>query len=246
MFHPDAPLRTANKPLRVPTQTVEAAMALTSCERLYHHHLVAGLQRHVEVDAVGDHARVDEHRHMLAHRPLLVKDVIAHVRRSAKCGMQGFAQCGRAHVLRCAVDVARQGGSEFDVGHRAILRRAYLAINSLSCGCSSSWMFSLIAPGTRLRAKSRYIVGTTKMVSSVPSDMPPTITQPIWMRLSAPAPCAVASGTAPSTIAPVVIRIGRRRCDAAFATASTSSSPNSRSWFANSTIRMPCLVIRPT
>ena len=41
--------------------------------------------------------------------------------------------------------------------------------------------------------------------------MPPTITQPICWRLSAPAPCASASGTAPSTIAAVVIRIGRRR-----------------------------------
>ena len=41
--------------------------------------------------------------------------------------------------------------------------------------------------------------------------MPPTITQPICVRLSAPAPVASASGTAPSTMAPVVIRIGRRR-----------------------------------
>ena len=76
--------------------------------------------------------------------------------------------------------------------------------------------------------------------------MPPTITQPIWMRLSAPAPVARASGSAPSTMAPVVIRIGRRRCDAALTSASTSSRPCSRSWLVNSTIRMPCLVIRPT
>jgi hypothetical protein len=32
------------------------------------------------------------------------------------------------------------------------------------------------------------------MVNSVPSDMPPTITQPICWRLSEPAPCANASG----------------------------------------------------
>ena len=37
------------------------------------------------------------------------------------------------------------------------------------------------------------------------------MTQPISWRLSAPAPVASASGTAPSTMAPVVIRIGRRR-----------------------------------
>ena len=37
------------------------------------------------------------------------------------------------------------------------------------------------------------------------------MTQPICCRLSAPAPLASASGSAPSTMAPVVIRIGRRR-----------------------------------
>ena len=50
--------------------------------------------------------------------------------------------------------------------------------------------------------------------------MPPTITQPICWRDSAPAPVREASGTAPSTIAPVVIRIGRRRSTAASSTAS--------------------------
>ncbi len=58
------------------------------------------------------------------------------------------------------------------------------------------------------------MVGTTNTVSSVPRLMPPTITQPICCRLSAPAPLASASGTAPSTMAPVVIMIGRRRWDA--------------------------------
>ena len=37
------------------------------------------------------------------------------------------------------------------------------------------------------------------------------MTQPICWRLSAPAPLASASGTAPNTMAPVVIRMGRRR-----------------------------------
>ena len=84
------------------------------------------------------------------------------------------------------------------------------------------------------------------MVSSVPRLMPPTMTQPICWRLSAPAPVASASGMAPSTMAPVVMRMGRRRSVAASVTASTLLLPASRSWLANSTIRMPCLVIRPT
>ena len=90
------------------------------------------------------------------------------------------------------------------------------------------------------------MVGTTKMVSSVPSDMPPTITQPIWVRVSAPAPVASARGMAPSTMAPVVIRMGRSRWAEALTSASTISMPSSRSWLVNSTIRMPCLVISPT
>ena len=76
--------------------------------------------------------------------------------------------------------------------------------------------------------------------------MPPTMTQPICWRLSAPAPVASASGTAPSTMAPVVIRMGRRRSAADSVTASMTLLPCWRSWLANSTIRMPCLVISPT
>ena len=90
------------------------------------------------------------------------------------------------------------------------------------------------------------MVGTTKMVSKVPSDIPPTITQPICERVSAPAPVARARGTAPSTMAPVVIRMGRRRWDEALTSASTISMPSSRSWLVNSTIKMPCLVMSPT
>ena len=37
----------------------------------------------------------------------------------------------------------------------------------------------MFGPGVALRANSEYMVGTTKMVNKVPSDMPPTITQPI-------------------------------------------------------------------
>ena len=83
-------------------------------------------------------------------------------------------------------------------------------------------------------------------MSSVPSDIPPTITQPICCRLSAPAPVAQASGRAPSTMAPVVIRMGRKRRLAASMVASFKGLPSCRSWLENSTIRMPCLVIKPT
>src|SRR6185312_13657036 len=98
----------------------------------------------------------------------------------------------------------------------------------------------------RCRASSVYAVGTTNRVKSVPNSMPPTMTRPIGIRDSAPAPNAVASGTAPSTIAPVVMMIGRSRSVAASTTASISDSPLSRSWLLNSTIRMPCLVMSPT
>ena len=69
--------------------------------------------------------------------------------------------------------------------------------------------------------------------------------EPVGGRPPAPAPRGGASGSAPRTIAPVVIRIGRRRRVAASATAAAASRPLARSWLANSTINMPCLVIRP-
>ncbi|CFN67417.1 Uncharacterised protein [Bordetella pertussis] len=40
--------------------------------------------------------------------------------------------------------------------------------------------------------------------------------------------------------------MGRRRSTLASTTASCMALPWSRSWLANSTIRMPCLVISPT
>jgi hypothetical protein len=83
------------------------------------------------------------------------------------------------------------------------------------------------------------------MVSSVPTVMPPTMTQPICWRLSAPAPLASANGSAPRTMAPVVIRMGRRRKADASTTASITDLPCWRSWLLNSTIRMPCLVMSP-
>ncbi|MNN74832.1 hypothetical protein D3C81_1910710 [compost metagenome] len=79
----------------------------------------------------------------------------------------------------------------------------------------------------------------------MPTSSPPTITMPICCRLSPPAPLAMARGTEPSTMAPVVMRIGRRRFTEASSTASCSSIPWRSSWLANSTMRMPCLVISP-
>lgn len=59
---------------------------------------------------------------------------------------------------------------------------------------------------------------------------PPTITRPIATRLSAPAPVALASGSAPKTVAMVVIMIGRSRVTAPLITASRGSRPSSPSW----------------
>jgi len=71
----------------------------------------------------------------------------------------------------------------------------------------------------------KYTKGTAKRVKKVPPRSPPTSTHPICWRLSAPAPVASASGIAPSTIAPVVIRMGRRRMAVALKMASRTDSP---------------------
>ncbi|MCY1379172.1 hypothetical protein D9M69_668650 [compost metagenome] len=90
------------------------------------------------------------------------------------------------------------------------------------------------------------MVGSTNSVNSVPTSMPTTITRPMLKRLLAPAPLAKSSGTRPTTIAAVVIRIGRSRMRAACSMAARRSRFR-RSWIslANSTIRMPCLLMSP-
>ena len=76
--------------------------------------------------------------------------------------------------------------------------------------------------------------------------MPTTITMPSPKRLLAPAPLANSSGTRPTTIAAVVINIGRRRMRAERMMAWAGEQPLACcSSLANSTIRMPCLLIRP-
>ena len=71
------------------------------------------------------------------------------------------------------------------------------------------------------------------------------MTDPMAVRLSAPAPVARTSGTAPRIVEITVITIGRSRSTAASTTASRTLAPESRNWLANSTIRMPFLAIRP-
>ena len=70
-----------------------------------------------------------------------------------------------------------------------------------------------------------YIAGTTKSVKSVPIASPVAMTSPMLKRLTAPAPLAVISGMTPNTMAPVVIRIGRRRNPAACLMASSLLCP---------------------
>ncbi|MCY1367380.1 hypothetical protein D9M69_543110 [compost metagenome] len=80
----------------------------------------------------------------------------------------------------------------------------------------------------------------------MPTLIPVAITMPMSKRLTAPAPLASSSGITPRTIAAVVISTGRRRIAAASSMASRTGRPRSRrSWLANSTMRMPCLLISP-
>src|SRR5574337_1181592 len=105
------------------------------------------------------------------------------------------------------------------------------------------------APPAAARARAwsvpmnRYIAGTTNSVNSVPIAIPLQITIPIAWRPAAPAPDAITSGTTPKTIAAVVIRIGRSRIEAASSIASRLLRPLACSSLANSTSRMPCLLI---
>ncbi len=61
-----------------------------------------------------------------------------------------------------------------------------------------------------------------------------------------PAPPVRISGRPPRMVAIIVITTGRSRMTLALRIASRTDWPWSRSWLANSTIRMPFLAIRPT
>ena len=83
-------------------------------------------------------------------------------------------------------------------------------------------------------------------VKNVPIVMPPTRTIPIEFRATAPAPVTSVNGKCPKTVATVVIKMGRKRVEAAAVTASSFERPRACCAFANSTMRMPFFDTRPT
>jgi|TARA_B100001059_G_C17259952_1_gene298445 hypothetical protein len=82
-------------------------------------------------------------------------------------------------------------------------------------------------------------------VKNVPRLIPPTITHPISSLASDPGPLAKASGIAPKIVDIVVISIGRKRKLAALTAAASIVIPFAKHLLANSTIKIPCLVIKP-
>ena len=101
-------------------------------------------------------------------------------------------------------------------------------------------------PLARRARQRRRSPGTTKKVSTVEKSMPPTTAMPSGARDSPPAPLPSAIGRMPTMVASAVIRIGRKRVrDASKRRLDAARSPRSRSWFANSTIRIEFLVTRP-
>ena len=93
-------------------------------------------------------------------------------------------------------------------------------------------------------AKKEYAAGTTKSVRNVAKVKPHTIVTPIAMRLGVPVKI---SGSAPRTVERLVMRIGRKRKRAAFLAAARREQPvRSAIWFANSTIKIPFFVTRPS
>lgn len=75
------------------------------------------------------------------------------------------------------------------------------------------------------------IEGTTNSVNMVPTTIPLTSMMPMPFRAPAPGPVAITSGKCPTTVAAVVMRIGRKRVPAASITASSFALPGSW-WFA--------------
>ncbi len=82
-------------------------------------------------------------------------------------------------------------------------------------------------------------------VNTVAMDTPNSRVMPSTLRVSAPAPNEMTSGTAPASVVMVVMMIGRKRTAEASVIASSTDLPWSRSWLANSTISMPFLAARP-
>ena len=105
---------------------------------------------------------------------------------------------------------------------------------------------SSVEPRLGEAGEQLYTTGVRNSVATVAKPSPPTMIQPSAWRASEPAPLRSSSGRPPSTVATMVITTGRRRISAALRMASRTDWPASRSWLANSTIRMPFFDIRPT
>src|SRR5215207_6297950 len=84
-----------------------------------------------------------------------------------------------------------------------------------------------------------------KMPNVVAAIMPPATPVPTAMRLDAPAPRAISSGTMPSTNASDVMMIGRNRSFTAASVASIVLLPCASSSIANSTMRIAFFAARP-
>src|ERR1700682_915363 len=82
------------------------------------------------------------------------------------------------------------------------------------------------------RVSATYATGTRKRVSTSELARPPMITEPIALRISAPAVNPRAKGSIPAIMARVVITIGRKRAEAAARIASTAERPADRIVFA--------------
>ncbi len=79
----------------------------------------------------------------------------------------------------------------------------------------------------------------------MPIEIPAAITVPIVKRLSAPAPVAIINGNTPSTIAAVVIKIGRSRITAAFSIASLKVFLRFVADWRNARLKYRVLLIKP-
>ncbi len=98
------------------------------------------------------------------------------------------------------------------------------ASSSRSRRCSSAMR------GLERRASRLNTTGVRNSVAMVAKPRPPTMIQPSARRASAPAPAVSSSGRPPSTVAIMVITIGRSRISAALRMASITDCPWSRSW----------------
>ena len=96
----------------------------------------------------------------------------------------------------------------------------YSAISVLVEAEGINFISSCFRPDIRI-----YMLGITNRVSNKEKSNPKTTTIPKETRLSAPAPMLRAIGKAPNMVASDVIKMGRRRAEAASKAASAFLSP---------------------